>query len=175
MGEADYPILLVDGSSNNVFAANNLSGIIARKVDVFSACQIAIDPGCDKNTFTDNTIGPLGDGATVGVACGGNGNSFIKNDYRLSGIQGLSASDIPCLVLDTVAADNLVHESGRFPPGTGGATEQVLDLPRELTGTTTNRVIGHSADALADGINPGIGQHMKDVLAQSEGIPEIGL
>ncbi len=175
LGDADYPILLVDGSSENVFTANDLSGITARKMDIYDASQIALTSDCDNNVFTNNTIGPLGDGATAGVACGGNGNSFIQNDYRQSGIQGLSASDIPCVRLGTTAAENLVHESGRFPPGTGGATEQVLDLPRELLGTTTNRVVGHSADTLAEDINPGVGQRVKDALAQSEEIPELGL
>ena len=170
-GRADFPILLGDGSSDNTFTGNDLSEITAEELGIFGSNQLAVLEGCDDNLFSKNTIGPLGDGATAGVYCDGSNNDFIKNDYRQSGIQGLSASDIPCVVLGAMATENLVQESGKFPPGTGGATEQVLDLPRELTGTTTNRVIGHSANALAEDINPGIGQRMKDALDQLPEMP----
>jgi hypothetical protein len=73
------------------------------------------------------------------------------------------------------AENNLVHESGRFPPGTGDAKKQVLDDVRERTGTTTNRVVGHPSNFFADDINPGIGQRKKDALDQLSEISETGL
>ncbi len=58
-----------------------------------SSNQIALAAGCDRNLFTRNTIGPLGDGATAGVSCGGSSNDFIRNDYTQSGILGQSGSE----------------------------------------------------------------------------------
>lgn len=152
-GHADYAIAIVDGSSDNVFMWNDLSGITARKMDIFSANQIAVFAGCDRNLFTRNTIGSLGDGATAGIKCEGSSNDFIRNDYTQSGIPGLTAGAIPCVWLAnsydpdtgdlmTEPENNLVSESDGFPPGTT-AVEQVLDDPREQTGTTTNIVVGH--------------------------------
>jgi len=152
-GQADYPILLGDGSSDNIFKGNDLSGITAQKMDIASANQIAVPAGCDRNLFTRNTIGPLGDGATAGISCGGSSNDFIRNDYTQSGIPGLTAGSIPCVWLvntydpdtgDLIAEpeNNLVFEAEGLPPGTTAA-EQVLDDPRECTGTTTNIVVGH--------------------------------
>jgi hypothetical protein len=152
-GQADYAILLGDGSSDNIFKGNDLSGITAQKMDIASANQIAVPAGCDKNLFTRNTIGPLGDGATAGISCGGSNNDFIRNDYTQSGIPGLTAGSIPCVWLtnsydpdtgDVIAEpeNNLVFEPDGFPPGTTVA-DQVLDDPRECTGTTTNTVVGH--------------------------------
>ncbi len=122
-------------------------------MDILSANQIAVSAGCDRNLFTRNTIGPLGDGATAGVMCEGSSNDFIRNDYTQSGIPGVTAGAISCVWLansydpdtgDLIAEpeNNLVFEPGGFPPGTTAA-EQVLDDPRELTGTTTNAVVGH--------------------------------
>ena len=152
-GQADYPLLLVDGSCDNIYKGNDLSGITARKMDIFSANQIAVFPGCDRNLFTRNTIGPLGDGATAGIKCEGSSNDFIRNDYTQSGILGMTAGSIPCVWLansyDPDTGDlivepehNLVFEPDGFPLGTTAA-EQVLDDPRECTGTTTNTVVGH--------------------------------
>jgi hypothetical protein len=109
--------------------------------------------GCDGNLFRGNVLGPLGSGAGVGIYCEGDNNDFIRNDYTKSGIPGLAGGDIPCIMLantyDPVTGDlvaepenNLVFESGGLPPGTT-ATEQVLDQPCELTGATTNTVVGH--------------------------------
>jgi len=152
-GQADYPILLGDGSSDNIFAWNDLSGITAKKMDIFSANQIAVPVGCDRNLFTRNTIGPLGDGATAAIGCEGSSNDFVRNDYTQSGIPGLTAGVIPCVWLansydpdtgDLIAEpkNNLVFETEGLPPGTTAA-EQVLDDPCELTGSTTNTVVGH--------------------------------
>ena len=152
-GQADYAILLGDGSSDNIFKGNDLSGMTAQKMDIASANQIAVPAGCDRNLFTRNTIGPLGDGATAGISCGGSNNDFIRNDYTQSAIPGLTAGSIPCVWLgntydpdigDLIAEpeNNLVFEPDGFPAGTT-AEEQVLDDPRECTGTTTNTVVGH--------------------------------
>ena len=150
-GQADYPILLGDGSSGNIFKGNDLSKITAQKMDIASANQIALSAGCDNNLFTRNTIGPLGDGATAGIKCEGSSNDFIRNDYTQSGIPGLTAGTIPCVWLaksydpdtgDLIAEphDNLICEI-LFPEGTS-ATEQVLDDTRESTDATTNVIIG---------------------------------
>ena len=152
-GQADYAIALVDGSSNNIFAWNDLSGITVQKMDIFSANQILLSAGSDNNIFTKNTIGPLGDGATAGIKCEGSSNDFIRNDYTQSSIPGLTAGAIPCVWLansyDPDAGDliaepknNLVFEPDGFPPGTTAA-EQVLDDPYGISGTTTNTVVGH--------------------------------
>jgi len=149
-GQADYPILLVAGSSDNIFAWNDLSGMTAKKMDMYDASQIAVSAGCNRNLFTRNTIGPLGEGATAGIMCAGSSNDFVRNDYTQSGIPGLTAGTVPCVWLsnyDTETGsligepqDNLVFEA-LFPEGTDVA-EQVLDDPQESTGATTNVIVG---------------------------------
>ncbi len=169
MGKADWGIALDSGSSNNIIKANNLENFTAVQFGQYGAAQILIGGGGHGNLITGNVIGPLGPGAGAGILCWmGYDNDLLRNDYRSSGIQGLSGSNLACVLMGPATGGNLVHESGRFPRGTGGATEQVLDLPRELTGSTTNRVVGHSASTLAEDINPGIGQRVKDALEQLE-------
>jgi hypothetical protein len=102
--------------------------------------------------------------------CRGTDNDIIRNDYTGSSIPGLTSSDQPCVILGAASERNLVFESDSLPPGTGCSTEQVLDLPREPTSgeagdTTGNIVVGHSADMLAEDINPGIGQRVREALA----------
>jgi hypothetical protein len=85
----------------------------------------------------------------------------------------LTSSDQPCLILDVESENNLVFESEGFPQGTGGTTEQILELCREpgcgqRHCATTNVVVGHSADVLAEDINPGVGQRVKDALSNLE-------
>ena len=77
-GQADYPILLGDGSSDNIFKGNDLSGITAQKMDTFDASQITVSAGCGNNLFRKNTIGPLGDGAIGGIVCGGEQQRFYQ-------------------------------------------------------------------------------------------------
>jgi hypothetical protein len=138
---------LAGNSSHNVFIGNDMSNLNA------GAMQILVQAGCDRNLFTRNTIGPLGEGATAAVKCEGSNNDFIRNDYTQSGIPGLTAGVIPCVWLansydpdtgDLIAEpkNNLVFETEGLPPGTTAA-EQVLDDPREHTGATTNTVVGH--------------------------------
>ena len=138
---------LAGNSSHNVFIGNDMSHVTA------GVMQILVEPGCQDNLFTRNVFGSLGPGAMAGVQCSGDSNSFIKNDYTRSGIPGLTAGAIPCVWLansydpDTgnliaEPENNLVFEPDGFPLGTTAA-EQVLDDPRECTGTTTNIVVGH--------------------------------
>ena len=119
-------------------------------MDIYDASQIAVLTGCDRNLFTRNTIGPLGEGAAAGIICGGSSNDFVRNDYTQSGIAGLTAGTVPCVWLspydpdieDLTAEpqDNLVFET-LFPEGTNAA-EQVLDDPQESAGATTNVIVG---------------------------------
>jgi hypothetical protein len=140
--------IMLDGqSSGYVFVGNDLSDLRA------GTAQILVQPGSHDNLFTRNIIGSLGPEASASVQCFGDSNSFIRNDYTQSGISGPTAGAVPCLWLansndpgsgDLIAEPerNLVFESDGFPPGTDAA-EQVLDDPREFTGTTTNIVVGH--------------------------------
>jgi len=152
-GEADWAIMVDMGASDNIIRRNNLENFTAVQFGLYGTCQIILTATCHDNVFRDNVIGPLGLGAGVGIYCAGYNNDFVRNDYTLSGIPGLTAGGIPCIMLantyDPATGDlvtepenNLVFESEGLPPGTT-ATEQVLDQPRELTGATTNTVVGH--------------------------------
>jgi len=157
-------IMLNGNSSRNVFVGNNMSNLNA------GAAQIVIQPGSHGNLFTRNVIGTLAPEAIGGIVCRASGNDIIRNDYVGSNIQGLASSDLACVILGAASEGNLVFESGGLPPGTGGSTEHVLDLTREPlsqgpAGTTANNVVGHSADVLAEDINPGVGQRAKEAFA----------
>ena len=98
-----------------------------------------------------------------------NNNTLMRNDYTLSRLPGLTAqSDGPfCVILEEGTNDNFVDEQGGFPTGTN-AKRQVFDggcYDDYGTWTTTNRVIGHSANELAqqEDLNPGIGQRLKAI------------
>ena len=147
-GSVQYGGIILDGdSSHNVFMVNDTSDLNA------GAAHIFVQPECHNNLFARNVIGPLGPSALAGVQCSGDKNYFVRDDYSQSGILGVTACGIPCVwlantydpetgVLLTEPERNFVFESDGFPPGTDAA-EQVLDDPREFTGTTTNIVIGH--------------------------------
>ncbi len=152
-GHADAAIWLDNGASDNIIRRNNLENFTAMRFSVNGAAQMAITATCHDNVFRGNIIGSLGSGAFAAVACWGDNNDFIRNDYTQSGVSGLAAGAVPCLWLansynpdtgDLVAEpeNNLVFEPDGFPPGTTAA-DQVLDDPREYTGTTTNTVVGH--------------------------------
>ncbi len=140
--------IMLDGySSGYVFVENDLSGLST------GTAPILVQYGCQDNLFTRNIIGSLGSGASAGIQCFGDNNYFIRNDYTQSDILGLAAGTIPCVWLansydpdtgDLVAEpeNNLVFEADGLPSGTTTA-EQILDDPRELTGTSTNIVVGH--------------------------------
>ena len=57
--------------------------------------------------------------------------------------------------------DNLIKETGRFPAGTGGPKQQVLEFP---VYAHHNRIVGHAANEYAqlEASNPGIGQKIKE-------------
>ena len=138
---------LAGNSSHNVFIGNDMSNLTA------GVMQILVEPGCQDNLFTRNVIGSLAPGGLAGISCSGDNNDIVRNNYTQSGISGMTAGSIPCVWLansydpdtgDLIAEpeNNLVFESDGFPPGTTAA-DQVLDDPRECTGTTTNTVVGH--------------------------------
>jgi len=169
-GKADYGIVLDNGASDNIIRRNNLVNFTALQFGSYGAAQIADQPACHSNLFTGNVIGSLASEAFGGIVCRGTDNDIIRNDYRRSNIPGLTSSDRPCVILGAASEGNLVFELGGLPFGTGGSTEQVLDLPREpdpqkAGSTTTNIVVGHSADILAEDINPGVAQRVREALA----------
>lgn len=156
-----------NASKNNIIIGNDLSGFTAWGSQTYTGIFT------EGNVFTENIFGPKHYGLEwPAVIIEGISNSYIKNDYRQTGIEGIAASGRPCIVLWQYSWNNLVHETGRFPQGTGGPDNQVYDFPREIDGTTTNRVVGHSVDALAEVIHPGIGQRIQDALDTMEEMEE---
>ena len=167
-GKADFGIALDNGASDNIVRRNNLESFTAIQFGSYGAAQMVINQG-HSNLFTRNVMGPLGPDAFGGIVCRGTDNDIIRNDYTGSSIPGLTSSDQPCVILGAASERNLVFESDSLPPGTGCSTEQVLDLPREPTprgdgGPTTNIVVKHLVDILAEDINPGVGQRVRDAL-----------
>ena len=67
-GQSDHPLLLVNGSNDNILRVNDFSGITAQKMDVFSANQITVRAGCNRNLFAGDPIDPLGDGVAAGIS-----------------------------------------------------------------------------------------------------------
>jgi hypothetical protein len=141
IGKADFGIALDNGASDNIVRRNNLESFTAIQFGSYGAAQMVINQG-HSNLFTRNVIGPLGPDAFGGIVCRGTDNDIIRNDYTRSDIAGLTSGDRPCVILGAASERNLVFEPDGFPPGTTAA-EQVLDDPRQLTGTTTNTVVGH--------------------------------
>ena len=107
-------------------------------------------------------------------------NVATDNDFRLTGLKGwaLDAAgnwlSTGCVLMITTpdlgwqpywpgcaVTNNLVKETGRFPAGTGGPNQQVLEFP---THAHHNRIIGHAANEYAqlEASNPGIGQKIKE-------------
>lgn len=108
------------------------------------------------------------------------GNVMTGNDFRLTGLASWgydAAGDLltpGCVMLLSSAdvgwndpwpgaevTDNLVNETGRFPRGTGGPKQQVLEFP---THAHDNQIVGHAANEYAqlEAENPGIRQKIKD-------------
>lgn len=136
-------------------------------------------------TVTDNELIDVydpdnyaqGNGPVAGIRISGVGicdnNSLLDNDYRQSGLPGLTAqSDGPfCVLLEEGTKNNFVKEQGGYPQGTDAKT-QVFDggyLYQDdyvnWVWTTTNRVVGHDASQMAqqEDLNPGIGQRLKAI------------
>ena len=142
-------------------------------------CQLWFGKHSDGNTVSGNIWGPVpSDGVAVvlvsarGVAS--NNLNILDNDYGQSGVPGWNnATPVGpgCVLLANGTQNTFVFESGNFPKGTGGAKKQVVDLTRELTGSTTNRVIGHPANFLAEDECPGIGQRLQDIMDQLDALP----
>jgi Right handed beta helix region len=109
-------------------------------------------------------------------------NVSTDNDFRLTGLNGwaydaagnfsssgcvmlISGQDIGWPGPSIEVTDNLVNETGRFPVGTGGPRQQVLEFP---VMAHHNRIIGHAADEYAqlEAANPGLGQKIKESMAK---------
>ena len=97
--------------------------------------------------------------------------SVVDNEYRGTGCSGWS-QDNGCILLasdvdlgwntgeGTEVRNNLVSEIGRFPQGTGGPSNQVLEIkigPNPLV--HDNRIVGLPANFISD---PSIGQRLKN-------------
>ncbi|MHC4581170.1 MAG: NosD domain-containing protein, partial [Planctomycetota bacterium] len=93
----------------------------------------------------------------VGVDDQAGNHSIMGNDYTQVGSTGFG-----CVAL-WASNDNYVFESGNFPPGTGGATNNILDYG------TNNRVVGHPANHVSD---PGIGQQLQQISAELDAMEE---
>ncbi len=112
------------------------------------------------------------------------GNVITDNDFRLTELSGWgydAAGNLVTpgcvLLLSTVdigmndpwpgaeVTNNLVKETGRFPRGTGGPKQQVLEFP---VYAHHNRIVGHSAKEYAqlEASNPGIGRKIKEAGAK---------
>jgi len=110
-------------------------------------------------------------------------NISMDNDFRLTGLKGWAydvASNFTssgCVLLASTGdfgwnapwpgigvIDNLIKETGRFPRGTGGPKQQVLEFPIYAH---HNRIVGHAANEYAqlEAANPGIGQKIKESAA----------
>jgi hypothetical protein len=108
------------------------------------------------------------------------GNIIRDNDFRLTQLWGWgydAAGNLAtpgCVMLFSTVdlgwndpwpsaevTDNLVKETGRFPAGTGGPKQQVLEFP---VYAHHNRIVGHAADEYAqlEASNPGIGLKLKE-------------
>lgn len=99
---------------------------------------------------------------------------FMQNDYRLTGVERgaiLLASRAELRYptgAGTEVKNNLIFETGRFPRGTGGPLQQVIEL-NIMTNPATglpyvhdNRIVGQSANGLDD---PGIGPEIRKINA----------
>lgn len=99
---------------------------------------------------------------------------FMQNDYRLTGVERgaiLLASRAELRYptgAGTEVKNNLIFETGRFPRGTGGPLQQVMELNIMVNPATglpyvyNNRIVGQSAEGLED---PGIGPAIRKINA----------
>lgn len=106
-----------------------------------------------------------------------------RNDYRRTGVRRgailiASQIDLQWTLLGPVAGNevkhNVIFESGGFPPGTGGARNQVVVLTGAINPATglpwtyDNRVVGHPANEIqSSGIGPFV-----HPLVRMRGLPE---
>jgi len=164
------------GNDCSGFAAN--WGGVMTPIEEKGLCQMYFSDNSDRNKVSGNVWGAVpSDGvAVVFVSRRGSPSGDLtiqNNNYRQCGVPGWAKTDGPgCVLLENGTWGSLVFESGNFPPGTGGAQNQVIDLTKELEGSTTNRVIGHPAKFLMGDLNPGIGQRLQEIMDQLEALPE---
>jgi len=119
------------------------------------------------SVVSNNTMSVSSAGIAVVFVSASSNLAILDNDYTGCDVPGWTSADGPgAVLLADGTSSSFVFESGNFPPGTGGAMNQVLDLTKELTGSTTNRIIGHPANFLADDLNPGIGQRLQEIIDQ---------
>lgn len=141
-------------------------------------CQMYLSGNSARNTVSGNVWGPVpSDGVAVVLVSDRAGTSsdlnLLDNDYRGCGVPGWARTDGPgCVLLANGTQNSFVFESGNFPTGTGGAQNQVIDLTRELAGSTTNWVVGHPANFRMGNQNPGIGQRLQEIMDQLAALPE---
>jgi len=171
-------------TDDSIIIGNDCSGYAANwggemiPVGEQGLCQMWFGRNSDRNKVSGNIWGsvPSNGVAVVFVSSSHSPSSnldILENDYRRCGVPGWTSTDGPgCVLLANGTQDSFVFESGNFPPGTGGAMNQVLDLTKELTGSTTNRVIGHPASFLVEGLNPGVGKRLQEIMDQLDALPE---
>jgi parallel beta-helix repeat protein len=138
-------------------------------------CQMWFGGNSARNIVSGNIWGPVPSNGVAVVIVMGTASDLdvLHNDYRQSGVPGWARTDGPgCVLLANGTQNSFVFETGNFPPGTGGAQNQVIDLTRELAGSTANRVIGHPARFLMGNLNPGIGQRLQEIMDQLAALPE---
>jgi hypothetical protein len=147
---------------NNIFVGNDFSGFTATTAQVILSSTASGNYfGPDgKNGIPGNTFGPLPLSGLAGIVDAGSSNSFVKNDFTLSGIMGKKYGGQVSVLLSETSFDDFVFESGMFPPGTGEAQDQVTNLG------TNNLVVGHPANSVPDSKDRGIGQRLRAIEEQ---------
>jgi parallel beta-helix repeat protein len=182
-GEGRSAIHLWD-TDDSIIIGNDCSGYTSNwggdmtPTEEKGLCQMWFGRNSDGNRVSGNIWGPVhSDGVAVVFVSPRHSPSsnlnILENDYRLCDVPGWASADGPgCVLLANGTENSFVFESGNFPPGTGGAQNQVVDLTIELTGSTTNRVVGHPADFLVEDLNPGIGQRLQELIDQLDALPE---
>jgi hypothetical protein len=150
-------------ASDSLVAGNTLGPVVPYSGWTYGVPQPAVLL-YSGNFYPDNTPMPRPTENSV----------FLKNDYRLTGVVSgavLLASRAELRYptgAGTEVKNNLVFESGGFPPGTGGALLQVIELDL-LTNPNTglpyvydNRIVGQTANGLED---PGVSEAIRQILA----------
>ena len=155
-------------TTNAVITNNTITGEMWCAIH----CHQTLNSVVSNNTI-DMVMSVPFDGIAVVLVSASSNLDIIDNDYTGCDVPGWTMADGPgSVLLANGTSNSFVFESGNFPPGTGGAKNQVLDLTKELTGTTTNRVIGHPAAFLAEDLNPGIGQRIQELMDQLDALHE---
>ena len=116
--------------SNNTFQGNDLSALTTTCVGV----------GCNgnANVFSENIFGPHSSNGHLPVIwCTGNDNSFVHNDFRITGVNGFNVSSNHvtsggCILLDPGTSGNVVDATcEELPADTGPQYDpwtQIVDL-----------------------------------------------